>query len=307
MYGQMVVMMYFIMDMQEGLKQAREMGDKVIIGVHTNKDIEENKSLPVLFDNERVECVKACRWVDEVVLGSPFVTNIDIVKKYGCDIIMHGNDPISDVSGEDCYAYAKKMNMFREFDRTPTTSTTNIIGRMLLRKNKIYHVDSKRLEEYEKELALPKKERNGKIGYIFGTFDLYHAGHAAILKEAKNRCDYLILGLFTDKKVKEVENIYPLLNYKERKLTLLSNRYIDEIIEAPAELNIQFIEENKIEKIYKGKILNKNYKDELYLIEKNKIEEIETEYSYLTAEVIAKRVCDNYTLYEERQRKRGAK
>ena len=37
-----------------------------------------------------------------------------------------------------------------------------------------------------------------KIGFTCGSFDLLHAGHVVMLKEAKNNCDYLIVGLQTD-------------------------------------------------------------------------------------------------------------
>ena len=42
------------------------------------------------------------------------------------------------------------------------------------------------------------KAQGKKIGITFSTFDLLHAGHVAMLSEAKNHCDYLICGLQTD-------------------------------------------------------------------------------------------------------------
>jgi glycerol-3-phosphate cytidylyltransferase len=42
------------------------------------------------------------------------------------------------------------------------------------------------------------KSQGLKIGITFSTFDLFHAGHVAMLSEAKNHCDYLICGLQTD-------------------------------------------------------------------------------------------------------------
>ena len=42
------------------------------------------------------------------------------------------------------------------------------------------------------------KEEGKTIGITFSTFDLFHAGHVAMLAEAKNHCDYLIAGLQTD-------------------------------------------------------------------------------------------------------------
>ena len=42
------------------------------------------------------------------------------------------------------------------------------------------------------------KDEGKKIGITFSTFDMLHAGHIAMLSEAKNHCDYLIAGLQTD-------------------------------------------------------------------------------------------------------------
>ena len=42
------------------------------------------------------------------------------------------------------------------------------------------------------------KKQGSKIGITFSAFDLLHAGHIAMLADAKNHCDYLIAGLQTD-------------------------------------------------------------------------------------------------------------
>jgi len=39
---------------------------------------------------------------------------------------------------------------------------------------------------------------NKRIGFTCSTFDLLHAGHIAMLREAREHCDYLIVGLQTD-------------------------------------------------------------------------------------------------------------
>ncbi len=42
------------------------------------------------------------------------------------------------------------------------------------------------------------KNAGKRIGIVFSAFDMFHAGHVAMLSEAKNHCDYLIAGLQTD-------------------------------------------------------------------------------------------------------------
>ena len=75
------------------------------------------------------------------------------------------------------------------------------------------------------------KDQGKKIGITFSTFDLLHAGHIAMLAEAKNHCDYLICGLQTDPTVDRPDTKNkPVQTIVERQLTLGACRYVDEIV-----------------------------------------------------------------------------
>lgn len=52
------------------------------------------------------------------------------------------------------------------------------------------------------------------IGYTAGSFDLIHIGHIRHLKLAKSQCDYLIVGMSTDKFVKKIKNKYLIFHWK---------------------------------------------------------------------------------------------
>jgi len=69
-----------------------------------------------------------------------------------------------------------------------------------------------------------------KIGFTASTFDLLHAGHIAMLKEAKENCDYLIVGLLTDPTHDRVEKNKPIQSVFERHMQLTACKYVDEII-----------------------------------------------------------------------------
>jgi len=75
------------------------------------------------------------------------------------------------------------------------------------------------------------KQDGKKIGITFSTFDMLHAGHIAMLSEAKNHCDYLIAGLQTDPTIDrpETKNC-PIQSIVERQIQLAACRYVDEVV-----------------------------------------------------------------------------
>jgi len=78
-----------------------------------------------------------------------------------------------------------------------------------------------------KELKLEGK----KIGITFSTFDMLHAGHIAMLSEAKNHCDYLIAGLQTDPTIDRPDTKNkPVQSIVERQIQLAACRYVDEVV-----------------------------------------------------------------------------
>ena len=75
------------------------------------------------------------------------------------------------------------------------------------------------------------KDAGKKIGITFSTFDLLHAGHIAMLSEAKNHCDYLICGLQTDPTIDRPDSKNPpVQTIVERQIQLAATRYVDEIV-----------------------------------------------------------------------------
>ena len=69
-----------------------------------------------------------------------------------------------------------------------------------------------------------------KIGFTCSTFDLLHAGHVAMLREAKSKCDYLIVGLQVDPTIDRKEKNSPVQTIVERQAQLAAIKYVDEVI-----------------------------------------------------------------------------
>ena len=75
------------------------------------------------------------------------------------------------------------------------------------------------------------KSQGKKIGITFSTFDMLHAGHVAMLSEARNHCDYLIAGLQTDPTIDRPETKNsPIQSIVERQIQLAACRYVDEVV-----------------------------------------------------------------------------
>ena len=71
-------------------------------------------------------------------------------------------------------------------------------------------------------------------GFTCGTFDLLHAGHILMLKEIKEQCDYLVVGIQTDPSFRPGKNT-PIQSIEERKLQLEAVRYVDQIVQYDTE------------------------------------------------------------------------
>lgn len=98
-----------------------------------------------------------------------------------------------------------------------------------------------------------------KVGITFSTFDLLHAGHIAMLRDAKEQCDYLIVGLQSDPTIDRPNTKNsPVQTMVERYTQLSAVKYIDEIIPYQTEKDVEDILEMYHLDV---RILGEEYKD----------------------------------------------
>lgn len=71
------------------------------------------------------------------------------------------------------------------------------------------------------------------IGYISGTFDVFHIGHINILRRAKEQCEYLIAAVTSDEYVRTHKNKEPIIPFEERVEMLKACKYVDEVVGVP--------------------------------------------------------------------------
>ena len=99
-----------------------------------------------------------------------------------------------------------------------------------------YQNDSRKfgLESYDYKVS-KNREDNKKhtvVGYMSGTFDLFHVGHLNLIKRAKQECDYLIVGVHPSAAHKGKETFIPL---EERKAIVASCKYVDKVVDSTPE------------------------------------------------------------------------
>ena len=315
------------------------MGDILVVGTHSDEEIGKHKGIPVMTMEERIAVLKSCKWVDEVIPDVPYLTDIKVVKEHDCDFCVHGDDIILTPDGRDCYAEAKAAGMYREYKRTNAISTTELVGRMLLATKEHLNPTKESASAGSKQVTVSEFTSNAKhreeflptctrisqfsehrepkpgdrIIYVDGDFDLFHAGHATILKRAKEMGDFLVVGIHSDSEVNRIKGAnFPLLNLMERVLTVLSCRYVDEvIIGAPYTITHSMMYEIfDIHLVVHGTTpaLPDSAGNDPYALPKSlkKYAEIEHDFAYLSTEFIVNRIFRHREEYEERNKRKLA-
>ena len=100
-----------------------------------------------------------------------------------------------------------------------------------------------------------------KIGITASAFDLLHAGHILMLKEAKSVCDYLIVAIQIDPTLDRPEKNKPAQSFYERWVQLSAVKYVDEVIPYSTEMELMTILQNNNIDI---RILGDEYKNKVF-------------------------------------------
>lgn len=321
------------------LRQAKALGEYLIVGVHTDEEITKHKGPPVFTEAERYKMVRGIKWVDEVVEGAPYVTTLETLEKYDCDFCVHGDDITMTAEGVDTYHLVKTAGKYREVQRTAGVSTTDLVGRMLLLTRNHF-----KQGQYEYSVAkehsttmgqdssarspytgcsqfLPTTQKiiqfsDGKapkkgdrIVYVAGAFDLFHVGHLDFLEKARAQGDFLIAGLHTDPVVNRYKGSnYPIMNLHERVLSALACKYVSEVvIGAPYKVTKDLMDHFKVDVVIHGKtpVMADDDDSDPYEIPKNLGKFISIDSGNdMTTERIVDRIIRNRLDFLERNRQK---
>lgn len=90
------------------------------------------------------------------------------------------------------------------------------------------------------------------IGYTTGVFDMFHIGHLNILRRAKEKCDYLIVGVSTDDVVESYKHHRPIIPYEQRAAIVEAIKYVDEVVPQTTMDKTVFLREHHFDVMFHG-------------------------------------------------------
>uniref|UniRef100_K1QX84 ethanolamine-phosphate cytidylyltransferase n=1 Tax=Magallana gigas TaxID=29159 RepID=K1QX84_MAGGI len=287
------------------IRQARQMGDYLIVGVHSDEEISKHKGPPVYNEQERYKMVRAIKWVDEVVEDAPYVTTLETLEKYNCDFCVHGDDITVTADGTDTYHLVKAAGKYKECKRTAGVSTTDLVGRMLL-VTKSHH-------ERDEEKAVDKNQA-GDIG-SGSTASSPWTGVSQFLPTSNK-----IIQFSSGKEPKPGDKIavnrykgsnYPIMNLHERTLSVLACRYVSEVvIGAPYAVTADLMDHFKVDVVCHGQtpIMPDVDGADPYAEPKkrNKFKLLDSGCE-LTTQMIIERIISHRLTYESRNKKKQDK
>ncbi|CAL0330882.1 unnamed protein product [Lupinus luteus] len=319
------------------LRQAKALGDELVVGLVSDEEILANKGPPVLSMEERLALVSGLKWVDEVITDAPYAITETFLNRlfheYKIDYVIHGDDPCLLPDGTDAYAAAKRAGRYKQIKRTEGVSSTDIVGRIMtsLRDPKVSEdhngTDENPQAENQSKSShlsqfLPTSRRivqfsdgkapgpNARIVYIDGAFDLFHAGHVEMLKRARELGDFLLVGIHSDETVSEHRgDHYPIMHLHERSLSVLACRYVDEvIIGSPWEITKDMITTFNISAVVHGTVAEKSLDSESdpYEVPKSMgIFHLLESPKDITTTSVAQRIMANHEAYMKRNAKKA--
>ena len=90
------------------------------------------------------------------------------------------------------------------------------------------------------------------IGYTTGVYDMFHIGHLNILRRAKEKCDYLIVGVSTDECVESYKHHTPVIPYEQRVAIVGAIKYVDEVVPQTSMDKLEFLKQRHFDVMFHG-------------------------------------------------------
>lgn len=115
------------------LEQAKKAFPNValVCGIPSDVETHKRKGLTVLTDQQRIETLQHCRWVNEVIPNAPWCVTTEFLLQHKIDYVAHDDLPYASTDSDDIYKPIKEMGMFLTTQRTEGISTSDIITKII--------------------------------------------------------------------------------------------------------------------------------------------------------------------------------
>jgi cytidyltransferase-like protein len=111
------------------LRQAKQHGDYLLVGIHADETVESYKRRPILTMEERIASVEGCKYVDQVVPNAPLEITQEWIDTHKIDLIMHGDD-VDPAVRDRWYGVPIELGIYQSVGYTEGISTTELISRI---------------------------------------------------------------------------------------------------------------------------------------------------------------------------------
>ena len=215
------------------LRRAKEQCDYLIVGVSTDELAEhDTHKTPIIPFENRCAIVEAIRYVDKVVPHED-KNNLGAWEKYGFNKMFVGSD-------------WQGTPQWEIFEQQFKPLGVEIVY--------LQHIDGISSTILRERLDLVKNGggRNNTVGYTTGVYDMFHIGHLNIIRRAKEKCDYLIVGVSTDECVEGYKHHLPIVPYEQRAAIVAALRYVDEVVPQTTMDKTEFLRHRHFDIMFHG-------------------------------------------------------
>ena len=110
------------------LKDAKKLGDILIVGIHSDSTIESYKRKPIMNMKDRITVVEAYKYVDEVIPDAPLVITQKYIMDNNINVVAHAHQESENKKYSYMYKIPYELGIFRRLEYTDNISTTDIIN-----------------------------------------------------------------------------------------------------------------------------------------------------------------------------------
>lgn len=226
------------------IRQAKQLCDVLVVGVHSDAEIDRNKGPPVMREAERYALLDHIKWIDEILYDVPYSPSLETLALASADFCVHGDDLPKNSEGVGAYDALQEAGKLVIVKRTEGVSTTCLIERLLLLTSvEVEKHASLALGAGESwKSLLPTTHRISEFSnkrapgdgdvviYLAGDFDLFNIAHARVFEAAKKLGTFLLVGVHGDERPPSDLQPRPVMNMLERVLNVCACKHVDDVI-----------------------------------------------------------------------------